>query len=50
MDPEALGDLASAPPPDPKLYATYDGSMGEPKGPALGTETGPLGKIKDKLT
>jgi hypothetical protein len=37
MDPEPLGDVASAPPPDPKLYATYDGSMGEPKDPALGT-------------
>jgi Mn-containing catalase len=50
MDPQPLGDLASAPPPDPKLYATYDGSMGEPKGPVLGTETGPMGKLKDKLT
>ncbi|GLY75164.1 manganese catalase family protein [Actinoallomurus iriomotensis] len=50
MDPEPLGDLAAAPPPDPKLYATYDGSMGEPKGPVLGTETGPLGKLKDKFT
>ncbi|GLY83172.1 manganese catalase family protein [Actinoallomurus iriomotensis] len=50
MDPEPLGDLASAPPPDPRLYATYDGSMGEPKGPVLGTETGPMGKLKDKFT
>lgn len=50
LDPEPLGDIASAPPPDPKLYATYDGSMGEPKGPVMGTETGPLGKIKDALT
>jgi Mn-containing catalase len=50
MDPEPLGDAASAPPPDPKLYATYDGSMGEPKDPALGTEAGPMGKLKSKLT
>jgi Mn-containing catalase len=50
MDPEPLGDGGQAPPPDPKLYSTYDGSMGEPKGPALGTEAGPMGKLKDKLT
>ena len=37
-------------PPDPKLYATYDGKQGEPSGPALGTETGLAGKIKDALT
>ncbi|MCO5967175.1 manganese catalase family protein [Actinoallomurus soli] len=49
-DPEPLGDVASAPPPDPLLYVTYDGSQGEPKGPALGTETGPMGKLKEKLT
>jgi Mn-containing catalase len=48
--PEPLGDVASAPPPDPKLYATYDGSMGDPKDPALGTEAGPMGKLKSKLT
>jgi Mn-containing catalase len=40
----------SAPAPDPKLYATYDGRQGEPSGPALGTETGLAGKIKDALT
>jgi Mn-containing catalase len=50
LEPEALGDVAMPPAPDPKLYDTYDGSLGEPKGPALGTETGPIGKIKDKLT
>jgi Mn-containing catalase len=50
LDAEPLGEVASAPPPDPRLYATYDGSMGEPKGPVLGTETGPIGKIKDALT
>ncbi|TQS30890.1 manganese catalase family protein [Microbispora sp. KK1-11] len=50
LDPEPLGDLAMAPPPDPKLYDTYDGSVGEPKSPALGTEVGPVGKLKDKLT
>jgi len=50
QEPEPLGDVASAPPPDPLLYATYDGSMGEPKDPVLGTETGPMGKIKSKLT
>jgi Mn-containing catalase len=50
LDPEPLGEAASAPPPDPALYATYDGSMGKPKGPVMGTETGPMGKIKDALT
>jgi hypothetical protein len=45
-----LGQAASAPPPDPALYATYDGSMGKPSGPAMGTEAGPIGKIKEKLT
>jgi Mn-containing catalase len=50
LDPEPLGDAASAPPPDPRLYATYDGAMGEPKDPALGPETGPMGKIKSALT
>ncbi len=38
------------PPPDPLLYATYDGAMGEPSGPAMGTETGLTGKIKDVLS
>lgn len=50
MNPEPLGEAASVPPPDPALYATYDGSMGEPKGPVMGTEAGPIGKLKDKLT
>ncbi|MFI6509820.1 manganese catalase family protein [Streptosporangium sp. NPDC050855] len=50
LDPQPLGGPASPPPPDPLLYATYDGSMGAPSGPALGTEAGPLGKLKDKLT
>jgi Mn-containing catalase len=49
LEAEPLGEVASAPPPDPMLYATYDGSMGDPKGPVLGTET-PMGKLKDKLT
>ena len=49
-NPEPLGGPGSAPAPDPKLYATYDGKQGEPSGPALGTETGLAGKIKDALT
>jgi Mn-containing catalase len=49
-DPKPLGDVASVPAPDPLLYATYDGSMGKPSGPALGTETGLTGKIKDALS
>lgn len=49
-DAQPLGDVASVPAPDPKLYATYDGAMGRPSGPAMGTETGLAGKIKDKLT
>ena len=48
--PSRLGGPGSAPAPDPKLYATYDGKQGEPSGPALGTETGLAGKIKDALT
>jgi Mn-containing catalase len=28
--PEPLGDEASVPAPDPALYATYDGAMGNP--------------------
>ena len=28
---QKLGDVGSAPPPDPELVATYDGSMGEPQ-------------------
>ncbi|MER6694293.1 manganese catalase family protein [Streptomyces minutiscleroticus] len=47
--PEPLGDVGQAPPPDPKLYATYDGSLGRPKGPVLGTETGLKGKIKGAM-
>ena len=50
LDPEPLGGPGSAPAPDPKLYATRDGQQGEPSGPALGTETGLAGKIKDALT
>ena len=50
LDPEPLGGPGSAPAPDPKLYATYDGKQGESSGPPLGTETGLAGKIKDALT
>jgi hypothetical protein len=32
------------------LYATYDGAMGVPGGPAMGTGTSLAGKIKDKLS
>jgi Mn-containing catalase len=49
-DPEPLGAVGSVPAPDPKLYTTYDGSMGDPSGPAMGTETGLAGKIKDVLS
>ena len=49
-DSQPLGDVASAPAPDPLLYATYDGAMGEPSGPAMGTDTGLAGKIKDVLS
>lgn len=48
-DPQPLGDKASAPPPDPLLYATYDGSQGKPRSAALGTEAGLMGKVKDAL-
>lgn len=48
-DPVPLGDVASAPPPDPKLYATYDGSQGKPRSAAMGTEKGLVGKVKDAL-
>ena len=49
-EPKPLGEVASVPAPDPSLYATYDGALGEPGGPALGTEAGLAGKIKDALT
>ena len=49
-DPQPLGGVGSVPAPDPELYATYDGAMGEPSGPAMGTETGIAGKIKDVLS
>ena len=42
--------MASVPAPDPSLYATYDGALGEPGGPALGTEAGLAGKSKNALT
>ncbi len=48
-DPQPLGDKQSGPPPDPKLYATYDGALGEPSKPAFGTEKGVMGKIKDAV-
>jgi Mn-containing catalase len=48
--PEPLGDEASVPAPDPLLYAIYDGAMGKPSGPVLGTETGLAGKIKDAIS
>ena len=48
-DPVPLGDVASAPPPDPKLYASYDGSQGKPRSAAMGTEKGLMGKMKDAL-
>jgi Mn-containing catalase len=44
-----LGDLQSGPPPDPKLYVTYDGALGEPRTPAFGTEKGLMGKLKDAV-
>jgi Mn-containing catalase len=49
-NPKPLGGKASVPAPDPKLYATYDGALGKPSGPAVGTETGLAGKIKDVLS
>ncbi len=39
-DPRPLGSAQAGPPPDPKLYATYDGRMGEPQSAQLGTEKG----------
>ncbi|MFD6922463.1 manganese catalase family protein [Streptomyces sp. NPDC059944] len=48
--PEPLGEPGTPPPPDPFLFATYDGSLGDPQDPELGSATGPVGKLKDKLT
>lgn len=48
-DPQPLGNKASAPPPDPKLYSTYDGSKGTPQNAQLGTEKGVMGKLKDAI-
>jgi Mn-containing catalase len=49
-DTRPLGDLQHGPPPDPKLYVTYDGSWGEPQTPAFGTEKGVVGKLKDAVS
>ncbi|SDW66619.1 Mn-containing catalase [Amycolatopsis xylanica] len=48
-DPAPLGGPGVPPPPDPLLYATYDGSLGKPAKPELGTETGVVGKIKKAM-
>ncbi|MFD8497457.1 manganese catalase family protein [Amycolatopsis sp. NPDC059657] len=48
-DPAPLGGPGTPPPPDPLLYATYDGKLGEPRKPELGTETGVIGKIKKAI-
>lgn len=48
-NPEPLGNIQAGPPPDPKLYATYDGAMGEPASASFGTEKGVMGKIKDAV-
>jgi Mn-containing catalase len=49
-DPEPLGGIGSAPAPDPKLYATYNGAMGQPASAAPASGTGLAEKIKDKLS
>jgi Mn-containing catalase len=48
-NPQPLGGPATAPPPNPKLYATYDGANGDPRTPAFGTEKGVMGKLKDAI-
>jgi Mn-containing catalase len=48
--PQAPGRCRLGARPNPLLYATYDGAMGEPGGPAMGTESGLTGKIKDVLS
>ncbi|MBB6121874.1 manganese catalase family protein [Nocardiopsis algeriensis] len=53
--PDPLGGPASAPPPDPKLYGSVDGRIGEGsvQGPSKATKPakgeGMMGKIKDAL-
>ncbi|WP_159943428.1 MULTISPECIES: manganese catalase family protein [unclassified Nocardiopsis] len=50
--PDPLGGPASAPPPDPELYASFDGQGGEgsAKGPDKATKSeGVMGKLKDTL-
>ena len=47
LSPEPLGGPGSVPAPDPKLYATYDGSLGKPSGPRLAHRDWPgLGRSK----
>ncbi|GAA2057470.1 manganese catalase family protein [Williamsia deligens] len=48
-DPRPLGSPQAGPPPNPKLYATYDGAMGDPQSASLGTEKGVMGKLKDAV-
>jgi Mn-containing catalase len=51
-EPVAIGgDDALLPPPDPKLFGTYDGSQGPGKpGTANGKGQGVVGKVKDALS
>ena len=50
LDPEPLGDVGLGASPGPEAVRHLRRCMGEPSGPALGTETGLAGKIKDALT
>ena len=47
----ASTDIGLLPPPDPKLFVTYDGSQGKGiPGDAKGQATGLISKVKDALT
>ncbi|MFF5986021.1 manganese catalase family protein [Prauserella flavalba] len=47
--PEPLGGPGTTPPPDPELFATYDGSE-KPADPKLSGVKGMVGRLKEKAT
>lgn len=47
--PTGAGKVQAGPPPNPKLYATYDGAMEEPRSATFGTEKGVVGRIRDAV-
>ncbi|WP_024874439.1 manganese catalase family protein [Saccharomonospora piscinae] len=49
-EPRPLGGPAEAPAPDPKLFASYDGSKGAPADPKLTGGKGMVGRLKEEFS